>query len=852
MGELATTLQHALHAHANGSSEDVDHLLRPLPIARHSKRNSFTTWAEPILLQKTPPPQRALTPAELCTFFFLVNLYCGRQRGVWRGNSSLFLASSVRRTIHYTRAKLIIPLPSTFTPIVLPLPGMTTDPPPPHLSPLPTPPRSLSPNGRASSPRKSARRLSPSRLGISSQEDGALPETELLGRLQVQVVEAKGLAVQEGSKAYVLLQYDRTDSVSREWGAPLPEKEGKEGKKSGIRHGQPRKSSGGTTTRRIVGGLSSSTSSNGDYSAIASAFGSSNSSSTTSPNSSTAPLPSTGEISSLPSQTLSNGPPKYQPSATLRPVSPSPPTLPPELIGTAQNPIWNHEATFDVVSRGRTLLVCVYDKLAPQGGLPTRAHGFAGAAVFEPPLLETNEGEEGGWLDVWVPLTSALDETIGGEIRLRLLFEPLTTRPKLSVTSFQLLRLIGQGSFGQVFRVRKRDTKRIYALKVIRKASVGNDPRALKQVLTERKVLEMNNMSPFLCGLKMGFQDERCFFFCLDYKGGGEMFQHMQRDGGRFDEAKVRFYVAEIVLALEFLHAQGVVYRDLKPENCLLDGSGHVVLCDFGLSKILVNEPEEKTRTLCGTTSFLAPEVLLDVGYTYSADWWSLGVLTFEMMFGWSPFYAETKLEEYERILSAEIKIPNKKGYGEEGKDFVRRLLTRDVPSRLGSSTGALEIQQHPFFSTIDWPRLALRQVAPPFKPPTHADDDQPDFYDDGRQWRFDFDCGNWDGQERRDSEGVGGGVGGGGGGKERKSQCGLVRGFTFRHQEPTVKPWNRLAKELWGNGDREGMGMGMGENEGEGEEVKKGVMRKGGVQDEVERFKQGEMGCGTRRSSCG
>lgn len=177
-------------------------------------------------------------------------------------------------------------------------------------------------------------------------------------------------------------------------------------------------------------------------------------------------------------------------------------------------------------------------------------------------------------------MTSALDPTIGGEIRLRLLFEPLLvrharvmhalpypltslarqSRPKLTVDDFQILRRIGQGSFGQVFRVRKRDTKRIYAMKVIRKASITS-AEALAQVLAERQVLAKTIDSPFLVGLKFSFQSERELFLIQDYKSGGEMFQHLQRDGGRFEEAKVRFYVAEIILALEYLHENNIVYR---------------------------------------------------------------------------------------------------------------------------------------------------------------------------------------------------------------------------------------------------------------------------------------------------
>ncbi|GAA5868915.1 hypothetical protein JCM1840_005160 [Sporobolomyces johnsonii] len=644
-----------------------------------------------------------------------------------------------------------------------------------------------------------------------------MPTTELLGRLKVQVVEAKGLAVEEGklAKPYVLLQYDGTDSVSREYGAPpSAERPPPETKKGGIRRPRrsPRPPSAdrstvprGETVRRVVGPSSSSYSSSAASSSLAS---------------------STSDYSTPASSPPSSGPASDTSLShlTLRPVSPSPPTLPVSQIGLPSAPIWNHTATFDVVSPGRTVLVCVYDKLAPQGGDRRLVlHGFLGASVFEPPLLEGDEGrgEDGEGLDVWVPLTSALDPSIGGEIRLRLLFEPLHSRPKLTVDDFQILRRIGQGSFGQVFRVRKRDTKRIYALKVINKSRITS-ASALAQVLTERQILALTIDSPFLVSLKFSFQSPTELFFVIDYKAGGEMFQHLQRDGGRFDEEKVRFYVGETLLGLEFLHSKGIIYRDLKPENCLLDGSGHVVLCDFGLSKLL-DSPTDKARTLCGTTSFLAPEVLLDVGYSFPADWWSLGVLLFEMCYGWSPFYAESVCEEYERILYSEIKIPNKKGYSDEVKDLLLKLMTRDPEQRLGAVNGAADIKRHAFFASIAWAKLALRQLSPPYKPPTHADDDQIDYYDGGRkgEWVFRDDGHCWQapcGSRRGSGDGsgdaggcAGGGGGGAGAGTGKGRENGVFRDFSWGGKEAKE---TRFAATRRGMASRGGGGAQEGETD--------------------------------------
>lgn len=604
-----------------------------------------------------------------------------------------------------------------------------------------------------------------------------MPTTEQIGRLKVQVVEAKGLTVRsKHQKPYVLVQYDRTDSISRAFGetssahsSPVVKQEGdrqpKNESSSTIRRVRTTTTEGGdtfgeakpqgVTVRRKIGPASASMSSASSVARSSSgttdstpslwkATGdtlSSKGTFTASPRAepglhafSTADSESdlgaaTSATESMPRETKTS----HEAEEENTPV--------PSQFGTPSAPIWSHSTTFDVISPNRTLLVCVYDKNAsvspttPSGTSNEAAnyiHGFLGASVFEPPLLSSDDtqGEE---LDVWVPLTCALDESIGGEIRIKLLFEPLQSRPRLTVNDFQVLRRIGQGSFGSVFMIRKRDTKRIYALKVINKARITT-PGALAQVFAERQVLALTVDSPFLVSLKFSFQSSTNLFFVIDYKGGGELFQHLQRDGGRFEESRVRYYVGEIVLAIEYLHDKGIVYRDLKPENILLDSNGHVVLCDFGLSKVLKGE-DDRCKTLCGTTSFLAPEVLLDIGYSYPADWWSLGVLLFEMSFGWSPFYAETAVEEYERILKKEIKIPNKGGYSSELKDLVLQLLNRDPATRIKVAG----IKDHPFFASLSFERLASRQLSPPFKPPAKSDEDNIDYYDAGKsaEWVF-------------------------------------------------------------------------------------------------------------------
>jgi len=237
----------------------------------------------------------------------------------------------------------------------------------------------------------------------------------------------------------------------------------------------------------------------------------------------------------------------------------------------------------------------------------------------------------------------------------------------------------------------------------------------------EKKILQKSLSSPFLVGLKFSFQTETDLYLVTDFKSGGELFWHLQRDM-RFPEDRARFYIAELILALEHLHKYDIVYRDLKPENILLDATGHIALCDFGLSKADLPS-DQLTNTFCGTTEYLAPEVLLDdQGYSKLVDFWSLGVLLFEMCCGWSPFYDEDTQQMYKNICFGKIKFP-RNVINEDGKHFVKGLLNRNPKNRLGSQRDTQELKEHPFFKTIDWNALELKQVTPPFIPEVESDE---------------------------------------------------------------------------------------------------------------------------------
>lgn len=273
-----------------------------------------------------------------------------------------------------------------------------------------------------------------------------------------------------------------------------------------------------------------------------------------------------------------------------------------------------------------------------------------------------------------------------------------------------------KGTFGQVYLVRKKDTQRLYAMKVLSKKVIVQK-KEVAHTLGERNILVRTAMaeSPFIVGLKFSFQTTTDLYLVTSYMSGGELFWHLQK-AGRFNEGRAKFYIAELILALQHLHKYDIVYRDLKPENILLDANGHIALCDFGLSKANLTK-DDTTNTFCGTTEYLAPEVLLDEqGYTTMVDFWSLGVLVFEMCCGWSPFYADDTQQMYKNIAFGKVRFP-RDALSNEGRSFVKGLLNRNPRHRLGAINDAEDLKAHPFFADMDWVALANKTIVPPFKP---------------------------------------------------------------------------------------------------------------------------------------
>jgi serum/glucocorticoid-regulated kinase 2 len=283
---------------------------------------------------------------------------------------------------------------------------------------------------------------------------------------------------------------------------------------------------------------------------------------------------------------------------------------------------------------------------------------------------------------------------------------------RVASSDFDLIRVIGRGSFGKVMQVQRRGTNDLYAMKILKKESIIRE-RMTKHTKQEKTILQKIK-HPFIVGLRFAFQTKMKLYLVMDYLGGGELFHHLKKEG-RFKEAKTRFYIAEITLAIEHLHNNHVIYRDLKPENVVLGTDGHIALTDFGLAKEW-RVRDGPAMTFCGTPEYLAPEVALEKGYTSAVDWWSLGVLLFEMLVGYPPFISDTVKEMYEMICNGHVRFPE--FLSPVARSILKGLLEKDPEKRLGSGpmSGA-EVRAHPFFKSINWTDLYDKRIRPPFVP---------------------------------------------------------------------------------------------------------------------------------------
>ena len=289
---------------------------------------------------------------------------------------------------------------------------------------------------------------------------------------------------------------------------------------------------------------------------------------------------------------------------------------------------------------------------------------------------------------------------------------------KMAAVDFEPLTCLGKGTFGTVHLVKQRATGRLYAQKMFRKASLTVHKALVEQTKTERTVLESINCHPFVVKLYYAFQDQEKLYLILEYAQGGELFTYLAAER-MFPEDTASFYMAEMLLALEHLHQTvGVVYRDLKPENCLLDAEGHLLLTDFGLSKVAVEgEDNPRCNSILGTIEYMAPEVILGHFYGSAIDWWSFGALGFDLLTGSPPFQANNHAKIQEKIIKAKLTLPY--FLSPDAKDLLTRFLRKEPGKRLGGNMpkDLATIKKHRFFRKIDWKRLEKRELEPPIKP---------------------------------------------------------------------------------------------------------------------------------------
>ncbi|KAI3750566.1 hypothetical protein L2E82_21228 [Cichorium intybus] len=286
----------------------------------------------------------------------------------------------------------------------------------------------------------------------------------------------------------------------------------------------------------------------------------------------------------------------------------------------------------------------------------------------------------------------------------------------VGLEDFDFMKVVGKGAFGKVYQVRKRDTSEIYAMKVVRKDKILEKNHA-EYMKAERDILTKID-HPFVVQLRYSFQTKYRLYLVLDFVNGGHLFFQLHRHG-LFREDLARIYAAEIVSAVSHLHANGIMHRDLKPENILLDADGHALLTDFGLAKEF--DMNARSNSLCGTVEYMSPEIILGKGHDKAADWWSVGILLFEMLTGQPPFRGGNREKIQQKIVKEKMKLP---AYlSSEAHSLLKALLQKEPSNRLGSGEmGSDEVKRHKWFKPINWKKLESREIQPSFRPEVAGD----------------------------------------------------------------------------------------------------------------------------------
>ncbi|CAJ2512946.1 Uu.00g010650.m01.CDS01 [Anthostomella pinea] len=323
-----------------------------------------------------------------------------------------------------------------------------------------------------------------------------------------------------------------------------------------------------------------------------------------------------------------------------------------------------------------------------------------------------------------------VSESVNDKLKVNVVEGGLVPR-KMEADDFEPLRCLGKGTYGTVLLVKQRTTGRLYAQKQFKKASVVVHKKLVEQTKTERQILESVNRHPFVVKLFYAFQDHEKLYLILEYGQGGELFTHLSTEK-MFPETTAAFYMGEMILALYHLHQTlGVVYRDLKPENCLLDAQGHLLLTDFGLSKVAVDD-DMSCKSILGTVEYMAPEVVLGQRYGKAVDWWSLGAMGYDLMTGHPPFRGGNNAKIQHNIVKQKLAMPYFLSL--DAKDLLARLLKKDPTKRLGfhMPKDLQAMKKHRFFRKIDWKKLEAREMDPPIQPmitdPELAENFAPEF----------------------------------------------------------------------------------------------------------------------------
>jgi len=293
---------------------------------------------------------------------------------------------------------------------------------------------------------------------------------------------------------------------------------------------------------------------------------------------------------------------------------------------------------------------------------------------------------------------------------------------QFSLDTLQIIKTVGTGTFARVCLCRHKITSKFFALKILSLHDVIR-LKQVEHVKNEKNILK-EIKHPFLISLSWSFKDSYFLYLLFPYICGGELFSYL-RNAGKFSASTTLFYSSEIVSALEYLHSFSIAYRDLKPENLLLDRKGHIVITDLGFAKKVT----DRTWTLCGTPEYLAPEIILSKGHNKAVDWWALGILIYEMLAGYPPFYDENPFCIYEKILAGRVDWPQH--MDSTAKDLIKRLLVHDRTKRLGNmKAGAEDVKKHRWFKLIDWEEVYYKQLKPPIVPKMNFEGDTRNFDD--------------------------------------------------------------------------------------------------------------------------